>query len=147
MGEFFGGLVLFALGLWFAKRPRLRADLATGALVAGTSGRAALGFFAYLPLALVLGGIYFMGRPILAAAGVDTDNIASHCGSDIHFPKGKKLAGSWKDYKCLSQAQAGTRWSLCLKRPDYSDTEGSGCHDDQLCCPADTGPAPAKSGK
>jgi hypothetical protein len=130
----FGGFLLFALGIGLAKRPRLRNELAAGALMGG-GGFNALQIIYFLPILFVLAGMYLMARPLFVAAGYDPNNPMTDCGDVNRVPRNKKIIGDWKDYKCTSQQQAGARWKLCLARVDYSDAQGRGCDGDELCCP------------
>jgi hypothetical protein len=63
VGKIILGTLLLAAGVALAKRPRLRSELALGAYVGGVSDRGAVGFYLFLPLALVLAGLYFMVSP------------------------------------------------------------------------------------
>lgn len=59
---------------------------------------------------------------------------ATACGELASVPP-KVTVTAWAEYECVSRARAGSRWSECLQRSEYTSRRGAGCPGSQRCCP------------
>lgn len=59
----------------------------------------------------------------------------SDCGSRSGSPPVGIVKGLWDQYRCRNEEQAGSGWSRCLARKQYSKTKGRGCATGMKCCP------------
>lgn len=59
----------------------------------------------------------------------------SDCGNLRVSPSKDVLSGTWQNYRCKTEKQAGAAWPKCLSRNQYSEIQGNGCQNNMKCCP------------
>ena len=69
-----------------------------------------------------------------SSAQAPSDTACGHY-ADKGVPAGLTRE-EWTGYRCLTRDEAGSRWSRCLNRKDYTGVTGKGCPGDARCCPS-----------
>lgn len=61
--------------------------------------------------------------------------VETACGSANATIPSSIRAEDWKEYRCISEEDAGAVWDACQPRSNYTEHSAEGCPGAQRCCP------------